>query len=57
MNKSKLTATEESALMEVTEGIKKLPNAKLEYALKLLRQYFNEGATIWVNTDDVSLDI
>lgn len=57
INKSKLTASEEAALMIALEGIKKLPNAQLEYALKLMKQYFNEAGTLWINTDDVSLDI
>ncbi len=57
LNKSKLTVSEESALMFALDEIKKLPNAQLEYALKLMKQYFNEAATLWVNTDDVSLDL
>lgn len=57
LNRSKLTASEESVLMLALDEIKKLPNAQLEYALKLMKQYFNEAATLWVNTDDVSLDL
>lgn len=57
VNRSKLTSSEETALMTALENIKKLPNAQLEYALKLMKQYFNEAGTLWVNTDDVSLDI
>lgn len=57
INKTKLTATEEAILMKALEDIKKLPNAQLDYALKLLKQYFNEAGTLWVNTDDVSLDM
>lgn len=56
-SKSKLTATEEAALMNALDSIKKLPNAQLEYALKLMKQYFNEAGTLWINTDDASLDI
>ena len=55
MNKSKLTVTEEAALMRALDEIKKLPNAQLDYALKLMKQYFNEAATLWVNSDDISL--
>jgi len=57
INKTKLTASEEAVLMKALDEIKKLPNAQLDYALKLLKQYFNEAATLWVNTDDVALDI
>lgn len=57
INKTKLTASEEVVLMKALEEIKKLPNAQLDYALKLLKQYFNEAATLWINTDDISLDI
>lgn len=57
INKTKLTTSEESVLMKALDEIKKLPNAQLDYALKLLKQYFNEAATLWVNTDDVALDI
>lgn len=57
INKSKLTTTEEVALMNALDGLKKLPNAQLEYALKLMKQYFNEAGTLWINTDDISLDI
>lgn len=56
-NKTKLTASEEVSLLNALENIKKLPNAQLDYALKLLKQYFNEAGTLWVNTDDVSLDM
>jgi len=55
INKTKLTATEEVALMKALDEIKKLPNAQLEYALKLMKQYFNEAATLWVNSADISL--
>lgn len=57
INRSKLTTSEEAALLVALENIKKLPNAQLDYALKLMKQYFNEAGTLWVNTDDVSLDI
>lgn len=57
INKTKLTASEELVLMKALDEIKKLPNAQLNYALKLLKQYFNEAATLWVNTDDVALDM
>lgn len=57
INKSKLTKTEEVALMKALDEIKSLPNAQLDYALKLMKQYFNEAATCWVNSDDVSLII
>jgi predicted DNA-binding transcriptional regulator YafY len=57
INKTKLTASEEAVLMKALDDIKKLPNAQLDYALKLLKQYFNEAGTLWVNTDDVSLDM
>lgn len=57
INKSKLTKSEEAVLINALDDIKKLPNAQLEYALKLMKQYFNEVATLWVSTDDVSLDI
>ena len=57
INRSKLTETEENALLAALANIKKLPNSQLEYALKLLKQYFNEAGTFWINTDDVSLDI
>lgn len=57
INKSKLTKSEEAVLINALEDIKKLPNAQLEYALKLMKQYFNEVATLWVGTDDVALDI
>ncbi len=57
INKSKLTPSEEKVLMQSLEEIKKLPNAQLEYALKLMKQYFNEAATLWVNTEEVSVDI
>ncbi len=57
LNRSKLTASEEAALIIALDEIKKLPNAQLEYALKLMKQYFNEAATLWVNTDNVSLDL
>lgn len=56
-NRSKLTKSEEAALMTALEEIKKLPNMQLEYALKLMKQYFNEAATNWVNTDDISIDL
>lgn len=57
LNKSKLTKSEEAALMSALEGIKKLPNAQLDYALKLMKQYFNEAATMWINADDISLEV
>ncbi len=57
INKTKLTASEEAVLMKSLDDIKKLPNAQLDYALKLLKQYFNEAGTLWVNTDDVALDM
>lgn len=57
INKTKLTASEEAVLIKSLENIKKLPNAQLDYALKLLKQYFNEAGTLWINTEDVSLDI
>ena len=57
INKTKLTASEEAVLMKALDEIKKLPNAQLDYALKLLKQYFNEAATLWVNSDDIALDI
>lgn len=43
--------------MKAIDDIKKLPNAQLEYALKLLKQYFNEAGTMWINTNDIALDI
>ena len=57
INNTKLTSSEEVVLMKALDEIKKLPNAQLDYALKLLKQYFNEAATLWVNTDDIALDI
>ncbi len=57
INQSKLTSSEEKVLMQSLERIKKLPNAQLEYALKLMKQYFNEAATLWVGTDDVSVNM
>lgn len=57
INKTKLTVSEEVVLMKALDEIKKLPNAQLDYALKLLKQYFNEAATLWINTDDIALDI
>ncbi len=57
INKSKLTKSEEAALMLALDQLKKLTNAQLEYALKLMKQYFNEAGTMWVNTGDISLDI
>lgn len=57
INKTKLTTSEEVVLMKALDDIKKLPNAQLDYALKLLKQYFNEAGTLWINTDDVALDI
>lgn len=57
INKSRLTPSEEKVLMKSLEEIKKLPNAQLEYALKLMKQYFNEAATLWVNTEEVSVDM
>ena len=57
INKTKLTASEEAVLLKALDEIKKLPNAQLDYALKLLKQYFNEAGTLWVNTDDVALDM
>lgn len=57
INKTKLTASEEAVLLKALDEIKKLPNAQLDYALKLLKQYFNEAGTLWINTDDVSLNI
>lgn len=56
-NQKKLSEREEKGLASAIENIKKLPNAQLEYALKMLKQYFNEAGTLWVNTDDVSLDL
>jgi len=56
-NQKKLSEREEKGLASAVENIKKLPNAQLEYALKMLKQYFNEAGTLWVNTDDVSLDL
>lgn len=57
INKKKLTSTEEKVLVQAIDNIKKLPNAQLEYALATLKKYFNEAGTLWVNTDDISLDI
>lgn len=57
INKTKLTASEEDVLLKALDEIKKLPNAQLDYALKLLKQYFNEAGTLWINTDDVALDM
>ena len=57
INKTKLTASEEAVLMKALDDIKKLPNAQLDYALKLLKQYFNEAGTLWINSDDVSLEM
>lgn len=57
INKTKLTVSEEAVLLKALDEIKKLPNAQLDYALKLLKQYFNEAGTLWVNTDDVALDM
>lgn len=57
INKFKLTPTEEKALMKAIDDIKKLPNAQLKYALQQLKQFYNEAGTLWVNTDDVSLNI
>ena len=57
INKTKLTASEEAVLLKALDEIKKLPNVQLDYALKLLKQYFNESGTMWINTDDVSLNI
>ena len=57
INKTKLTASEEKVLMKAIDDIKKLPNAQLNYALKLLKQYFNEAGTMWINTNDMALDI
>ncbi len=57
INKSKLTSSEEKVLIKSLDEIKKLPNAQLEYALKLMKQFFNEAATLWVNTDEVSLEM
>jgi predicted DNA-binding transcriptional regulator YafY len=57
INQTRLTATETEKLIKALADIKKLPNAKLEYALKMMKQYFNEAGTMWVNSDDVSLDI
>ncbi|MCH4888928.1 HTH domain-containing protein [Acidaminobacter sp. JC074] len=56
-NEKKLSDQEEKGLMNAIENIKRLPNAQLEYALKLLKQYFNETGTMWVNTNDISIDI
>lgn len=56
-NQKKLSEREEKGLASAIENIKKLPNAQLEYALKMLKQYFNEAGTLWVNTDDISLDL
>jgi predicted DNA-binding transcriptional regulator YafY len=57
INKTKLTASEEVVLMKALDDIKKLPNAQLDYAMKLLKQYFNDAGTQWINSDDVALDI
>ncbi len=57
INKTKLTASETESLIKALEDIKKLPNAKLDYALRMMKQYFNEAATLWVNTDDISLNM
>jgi len=56
-NQKKLSAREEKGLTSAIDNIKKLPNAQLEYALKLLKQYFNEAGTMWVNDNNVALDI
>lgn len=56
-NQKKLSEREEKGLASAIENIKKLPNAQLEYALKMLKQYFNEAGTLWINTDDISLDL
>lgn len=57
VNKTKLTASEEVVLLKALDETKKLPNAQLDYALRLLKQYFNEAGTLWVDTDDIALDI
>ncbi len=57
INKTKLTSLETESLLKALEGIKKLPNAKLNYVLGMLKQYFNEAGTLWVNTNDVALDM
>lgn len=57
INKKELTSAEEKVLIQAIDNIKKLPNAQLEFALATLKKYFNEAGTMWINTDDVSLDI
>jgi len=57
INKTKLTASEEKVLMKAIDDIKKLPNAQLNYALKILKQYFNESATMWISANDIALDM
>ena len=57
INQSKLSAAETEKLIKTLAAIKKLPNAKLEYTLKMMKQYFNEAGTMWINDDDISLDI
>lgn len=56
-NQKKLSAREEKGLTSAIDNIKKLPNAQLEYALKMLKQYFNEAGTMWVNDNNIALDI
>jgi predicted DNA-binding transcriptional regulator YafY len=57
INKTKLTTSEEKVLMKAIDDIKKMPNVQLNYALKLLKQYFNEAGTMWVNTNDIALEM
>lgn len=56
-NQKKLSDREEKGLESAIENIKKLPNAQLEYALKMLKQYFNEAGTMWVNDNNIALDL
>gem|GEM_PF-1143005 len=57
LNKTKLSNLETDSLLNALADLKRLPNAKLDYALGMLKQYFNESGTMWVNTNDVSLGI
>jgi len=57
VSNTKLSSLESESLIKALEDLKRLPNAKLDYALSMLKQYFNEAGTMWVNTNDVSLDI
>lgn len=54
-NQKKLSEREEKGLTAAIDNIRKLPNAQLEYALKMLKQYFNEAGTLWINTNDASM--